>query len=64
MKLCDGDCTIKKEIGNDVSLSSIFLGIKCLLLLLLLIIFFFYLTSQRESVVFMCACTTVPETYL
>lgn len=26
MKLCDGDCTIKKkEIGNDVSLSSIFL---------------------------------------
>ena len=25
MKLCDGDCTIKKEIGNNVSLSSIFI---------------------------------------
>jgi len=25
MKLCDGDCTIKKEIGNNVSFSSIFL---------------------------------------
>lgn len=25
MKLCDGDCTIKKEIGNNVSFSSTFL---------------------------------------
>lgn len=25
MKLCDGDCTIKKEIGNDVSFSSVLL---------------------------------------
>lgn len=27
MKLCDGDCTIKKEIGNNVSFSSIFLEV-------------------------------------
>ena len=25
MKLCDGDCNIKKEIGNNVSFSSILL---------------------------------------
>lgn len=47
MKLCDGDCTIKKEIGNDVSFSSVFLQANVKMLWLILYHLGEYVISVR-----------------